>query len=893
MFLRNLLTSRIPAIAIAVASLLFAHHSFAGLSPDAAATYGRLPLRFERNLGQTDKQVRFTARGAGYSLFLTGNEAVLSLRSDGGSNAVVRMKLAGAKARPRVTGVDRLPGLSHYFIGDSKRWRSNVPGYSAVSYAAVYPGIELVFHGSQRQLEYDFVVAPGANPQSIAMSFGGVRNLSLDRHGNLVLATSGEALTQHRPVAYQEVDGTRVAVDAQYVVLADRTVRIRIGRYDASRTLVIDPVLSYATYLGGGGNDVGHAIALDGAGNTYITGETNSTNFPGAAASAIQSVQAGSYDVFVSKLNAAGTALVYSTYLGGSGGDFGYAIAVDPSGSAYITGETSSPTIVQPGNIPFPRVGEIDATYNGGGDVFFTKLNAAGDAIVFSTYYGGTGVDRGYGVAVDTAGVAYFTGSTNSIGFPTTASPLQGINGGSYDAFVVKLTAAGDAATYSTYLGGNGSEFTSEGGDIAIDAAGNAYVGGTTASTNFPGASASSIQPANGGGFNDGWVAKLNAAGNGLTFSTYYGGNGYDSVLGIALDGDNNIYFTGFTDSTNFSTAVPIQASRNGTAKDAFIVKLNSVATGVNYSTYLGGTASDTGYDIVVDASGRAFISGVTSSTDFPTASPLQALLGGGSDMFVSKLNALGNALAFSTYLGGSAGSEDGQGIAIDTVGNVYVAGSTGSSNFPATAAFQTSHGGSATDAFVVKIAVGIEPTTPTGVTATAQPNANVLVTWSSVAGATSYEVYRACYGGLPFVSATNATSFNDINAYPASAYVYWVRAVNATGSSPDSVADLATTIMFTDDPLVALTTVVKAAHMQELRSAVNTVRVCADLPSIGYLDVLAAGTIKVGHIQDLRVVLDEALSRLGLPFGAYGGGLTSGMTVRATHFATIRATVR
>ncbi len=708
--------------------------------------YGQLPLAFEANQGQSDEQVRFLARGEGYSLFLTATEAVLSLRAPAPSSTVVRMRLMDANAQPTLTGLDPLPGTSNYLIGnDPDRWRRDVPHYARVKYASVYPGIDLVYYGKQRQLEYDFIVGPNADPSRVALAFDGVDALSIDPEGNLILQTAHGALTQQKPVIYQDLGGRRHLVDGRYELRADDRVGFHVSSYDTTRPLVIDPVLSYSTYLGGNGNDTGHAIAVDSAGNAYVTGVTRSTNFPGASGSPIQPTWRGSDDVFVAKLNAAGTALVYSTYLGGSGSDIGRAIAVDGTGNAFVTGETDSPTQAGSGNIAFPLVGAFDASYNLGGDAFITKLNAAGNALVYSTYLGGRGVERGYGIAVDGSGNAYVTGHTNSglsssvpdVGdFPAVAAyqPLTA-SPGNFDAFVTKLNAAGNALVYSTYLGGIASEFSLDGGAIAVDSAGSAYVGGTTSSANFPGAGTSTIQATIGGGVSDGFVAKFNPAGSALVYGTYLGGMTYDAVNGLALDAAQNAYVVGYTDSSNFPTAVPLQASRNGPGNDAFVAKLNAAGSALTYSTYLGGTGGDVAYDVAVDGVGNAFVSGWTTSPNFPTVAPLQAANAGSGDAFISQVNGAGSALVFSTYWGGSSGVERGYGIALDSFGNAYVAGETNSSNFPAsTGAFQTSLA-AFTDAFVAKVAP--TPTVlrpPTNLTATSIVGNTVTITWTAPA---------------------------------------------------------------------------------------------------------------------------------------------------------------
>ena len=606
--------------------------------------------------------------------------------------AVVRMKLVGANPSPRVSGLEELPGRSNYFLGnDPSKWRTNVPTYAKVQYKDVYPGVDLVYYGNQRELEYDLIVAPGANPEAIQLAFEGEDELELDGQGDLVLHSDGGQVRLHKPLVYQQVDGVRREIAGAYVLNGGRQVGFQVAAYDASKPLIIDPVLEYSTYLGGSNNDFGNAIAVDGSGNAYVTGTTESTDFPTAnpIQPAFSGGSGGATDVFVTKLNAAGDALVYSTHLGGFGDERGFGIAVDDLGNAYVTGETLSSN--------FPTASPIQAANGGLSDAFVTKLNAAGDALVYSTYLGGSLFEQGNGIAVDAAGNAYVMGLTNSTDFPT-ASPLQPTyGGGTFDVFVTKLNAAGDALVYSTYLGGSGSEIL-QFGAISADASGNAYVAGSTSSTDFP--TASPIQASQGGSF-DAFVTKLNTAGNALVYSTYLGGSGSDRGLAIAVDASGNAYVTGFTGSTEFPTASPIQAA-NGGLSDAFVTKLNAAGDALVYSTYLGGSSSDVGYGIAVDAAGNAYVMGETDSTEFPTASPIQSALGGFDDAFVTKLNAAGNALVYSTYLGGSA-ADHGAGIALDGAGRAYVTGSTYSSNFPTINAIQPTNAGGQY-AFVTKI---------------------------------------------------------------------------------------------------------------------------------------------------------------------------------------------
>jgi hypothetical protein len=637
----------------------------------AGKTYGRLPLSFEPNQGQTDSRVKFLVRASGYTLFMTAQEAVFV----GREGSVERMKLLGSNRNARVEPLEKQPGISNYFIGnDPSKWRTNIPNYGRVALRNVYPGIDLIFYGKDRQLEYDWAVAPGADPKQIRVRWGGTKEITKNITGDLVLTSS---LRQKKPVILQEGK----PIEGGYVIRG-KEVGFEVATYDVAKPLVIDPVLVYSTYLGGGGLDAGNGIAVDGAGNAYVMGATTSTNFP--TADSEQASSGGNYDSFVTKINAAGTALVYSTYLGGTRADYGSGIAVDSLGNAYVTGVTDSSD--------FPTANPLQAGSGGGNDVFVTKLDSRGDTILFSTYLGGSGDDYGAGIAVDTSDNAYVTGYTQSTDFPTT-SPLQRNYGGAQDAFVSKITTAGTALVYSTYLGGSGPDY---GFGIAVDSAGSAYVTGLTNSANFP--TANPLQASN-GGTSDAFVTKINAVGSALVYSTYLGGSGTDQGQGIVVDGAGNAYITGQTASTNFPTSNALQLSNAGSA-DAFVTKLNAAGSALVYSTYLGGSNTDVGYGIAVDSMGNANITGFTSSTNFPTANPLQAGYGGDTgDAFATKINAAGSALVYSTFLGGN-GLDVGNAIAVDISGNAYITGNTASMNFPATNALQTNYGGNQ-DAFV------------------------------------------------------------------------------------------------------------------------------------------------------------------------------------------------
>ena len=672
--------------------------------PDAAtqahlkAAYGKLPPTFEANQGQTDSRVNFLSRGAGYSLFLTPTKAVLSLKHGDTSN-VVSMRVVGANLTSHAVGLDKQSGVSNYFIGNvPSKWHTDVPNYGEVAYEDVYRGIDLVYHGNQKQLEYDFVVAPGANTHAIRLAFDGAQSVSLDRAGNLLLHTADVGVVEHAPVVYQEVNGQHQAVAAQYVLKPNHQVGFQIGRYDHSNPLLIDPTLSYSTYLGGKANDRGTAIAVDSAGSAYITGYTISSNFP--TKGPVQRTSAGGADVFVTKLDPTGTALVYSTYLGGSNSDIGDAIAVDSTGNAYVTGSTTSAN--------FPTTSPLQAHLKGSEDAFLLKLNPVGTALVYSTYLGGGGLDVAYGIAVGSSGNAYVTGTTTSTDFPTTPGAYQTTNPSVTAAFVAQVNASGSLLVYATYLGGDNA---ARGLGIAVDGSGNAYVTGVTASTNF--ATAGAYQTVNAGG-NDAFVAKLNADGSARVYAIYLGGSGDDRGLGIAVDGSGNAYVTGVTASTNLPTLNAYQPAYGGNG-DAFVTKFNASGSALLYSTYLGGSDSDNTNDnggaIAVDASSNIYVTGFTFSTNFPTLNAFQPTNGGSGDAFVAKINPSQSgraSLVYSSYLGGSAGGGDeGYGIAVDGSGSAYVTGETASTDFPTTTnAFQTRFGGPkhTSDAFVTKI---------------------------------------------------------------------------------------------------------------------------------------------------------------------------------------------
>ena len=788
-----------------------------GPNPDTLPRrYDELPLSFEPNQGQTDARVEFLSRGDGYTLFLTRDEAVLALRSPAGhseadetgaspttgdgdgataSPAVLRMHLVNANPEPLLKGIDRLPGGGNYFIGaDPRRWRTDVPSYARVKYERVYPGVDLVYHGSQGKLEFDFVVAPGADPQTIRLGFEGADQLSLDSHGNLVLSVEGGEVVQYAPVVYQEIDGARKVIPGEYTLnpvspgqvtgAASYEVGFQISEYDRDKTLIIDPELGYSTYLGGTNSDSATAIAVDAFGNAYVTGRASSVAFP--MEGPLQGELRGDTDVFVTKLSAGGDALLYSTYIGGSGDDGGSSIAVDGLGNAYVTGSTKSTDF--PADSLFQRVFNL-----GGGDVFVVKLSAAGDKLDYSVYLGGKELDEATGIAVDAFGNAYVTGYTGSSRkFPTTDGALQpDFAGGNFDAFVTKLSGDGSALLFSTFLGGSSVDKVIEGvtrifsGDdyaagIAVDVGGNAYVTGRTESIDFP-ITAGAYQTSLVDTFccpGDAFVTKLDSDGSALVYSSYLGGSGDEnrltggrlaSVGAIAIDAVGNAFVTGDTSSQDFPQLKQLQDGFGGGDADAFVTTLNITGDALLYSTYLGGSKLDAGNSIAVDAFGNAWITGDTLSRDFPTTEPIVGGLAGTTDAFVTKLKPIGKLLAYSALVGGASqgsrtGEDSGRGIAVDGNGNPYVAGHTDSLDFPiTTGAFQTDLGRGDPDAFVAKVTLSADLSiVKTSVSQVKNPATMVKdLVYTVIVGndgpdaATNVTLFDPLPPGVVFVSAT------------------------------------------------------------------------------------------------------------------------------------------
>lgn len=693
-----------------------------------------LPFSFEQNQGQAAARYPFLASGRGCVLLFAPDEVLIGVgqareaaRVSSAASRVtrghvsepmtvrtVRIQLPGASRFAMGQGMDPLPGRVNYFLGnDPAAWQRNVPMFARVQFREVYPGVDVIYYGNDRQLEFDFVVAPGADARPIAFEIGGASRLELDQAGDLIIHAAGEQFRQHRPVAYQHRDGQRVLVASRYRLAGNRRVEFELGRYDAARPLVIDPVLGYSSYFGGSGLDRAWDIATDAAGFVYIAGETMSAQLA-ATAGAFQTNYGGGStaggDAFVAKLKTDGASLVYLTYLGGKTHDGALGLALGTSGSAYLTGFTGSsdfPTkLALQTNIAGKYVPSLNAYPLDG---FVTKLDPGGSNLVYSTFLGGNELDEGIGIAADPAGSAYVTGLTESTNFPTTTNAvLRSLQGGQ-DAFVAKLNPAGSAFIYATYLGGTNAD---NGDGVAADIAGFAYVTGFTSSTNFFTTNALQTRLNNTTNLNlasDVFVAKFPPTDGTPLYSTFLGGVRDEVGFRVAADAAGNAFVAGATASQDFPvTATNLPNGLSGTVNlaDVFVAKLSASGATNLYSVVFGGSSSDEAWDLAVDTLGQVYVTGLSFSTDFPVSNPPAAAFAtnhGSADAFVAVLDPTAAGLPTSFYLGGRA-EDYGYGIDVDPAGNICVAGSTVSSNFPVHHALQPVFaGGPSDDAFLAK----------------------------------------------------------------------------------------------------------------------------------------------------------------------------------------------
>lgn len=648
-----------------------------GIAPgNAQNRQNSLPLFFFGNPGLANSGIRFIVETPELRAGFRSDSVVFQL-----PGMQAQLRFVNASRKTRIEPLEPSGAKANFMIGaDAAKWSTGVATYRKIVYRDLYPGIDMNFGGNTRRVKSEFIVGPGADANQIRLEYSGVDDVRIDSNGELIVSTNGGQLRESAPLIFQDTLHGRAQVDGHYRMLPDRTVGFEIGAYDHSMPLVIDPTISYSTYLGGTGLGSVTGVAVDASGNAYVTGWTEALNFPIVGAAQVAS--GGGVDAFIVKLNAAGNAIVYATYIGGTGDDRAAAIAVDAAGEAYVTGSTASSN--------FPKVSSLRSTLGGGRDAFVVKLNAAGNTLLFSTLLGGTSNDWGNAIALDPSGNVFVAGDTLSTDFPT-STPAQAANGGLQDAFVTKLSASG-ALVFSTYLGGAQNEHA---GGIAVGAGGVVYVAGGTFSTNFPVVSA--LQGTNGGG-EDAFVTKIAAAGNSFVYSTYLGGTGGtvaspEQANGIAVDASGNVYVAGATNSSNFPVKTGAFQGTFGGIQDAFLTKINATGSALAYSTYLGGSSFDWANGVAVDASGNAYVAGYTSSYDWPVSSAVQAVFRGMYDGFVTEVNAAGSGLIFSTYFGGT-GSDQANAIALDPNNSIFIGGQTASLDMPVANAVQYSKTG-------------------------------------------------------------------------------------------------------------------------------------------------------------------------------------------------------
>jgi hypothetical protein len=772
--------------------------------------YERLPLAFVANEGQTDDRVRYYAQGVRYGFFLTPDALVLSLTQAARTRRGVTLELRFIGANPGVElqGRQRADEQVSYLRGsDPARWHTALPTFQEIVYRELWPGVDVAVRGGRGELKYEFRVRPGAAIDDIRLAYRGADGLTVDPDGTIGIATSLGVLRDSAPVAYQDIDGRRLPVESRYVTpggTGERSYGFAVGAgYDPSRELIIDPGLAYSTLLGGASHEMGAAIAVDGAGNTYVTGFTQSPTFPTTTGAFDRTGAPGNnLDAFVAKLNPTATALVYSTFLGGSNFEWGRGLAIDAAGNAYVAGQTKS------SNFPTTS-GAFDRTFNVDNcprcgidqyDAFVAKLNPTGSALVYSTFLGGTSPDDALAIALDGARNAYVAGQTVSANFPMTAGAFDTTPDGEQDVFVAKLNTTGSALVYSTRLGGVDNELPV---GIAVDAAGNAQLGGGTRSADFPTTPGAFDTTPGGGAFDerfDSFVTKLNAAGSGLIYSTFLGGSKSDFASDFAVDAAGNSYLVGGTLSPDFPTTPGVFDTAFGTS-EGFVSKLDAGGTALVYSTFLGAAGAAA---VAPDKAGNVWLAGSAGPDAVTTPDAFDTQFSGGaSDVYVALLNPTGSALTYATFLGGTD-SEGAGDVAVDAAGNAYVTGQTISADFATTpGVFDRTFGGDPTifwaDAFVAKFAVGSDapppPPPPPAVPAAptlVSPNDAAVVTqpvtfdWTDVTGAASYtiQVDEIPQFGLPLIFTANPTvSQLATSALPAGDWFWRARAVNTAGT--------------------------------------------------------------------------------------------------------------
>jgi hypothetical protein len=662
------------------------------------ANMAGIPVYFTKNEGQWDSRVLYRANVGGaviwfakegvYHQFTREVPSEIEPVTNNTENTLLQEReipkkyetvliaesFVGGNTNPQINTEELTEYKCNYFIGnDPAEWHTDVPNFKGIVYKDIYPGIDVRYYSKGNALEYDMIAAPGADISKIKVKYD-AQALSVDANGSLIIGSDWVTFSENKPFTYQVVNGIKTEVQSQYKILSKNEFGFTLSsNYNPSLPVVIDPTLSYSTYLGGSGfEEYANDIKVDASGNAYVVGNTYSANFP--TESPYQTYKGGS-DGYVTKINNTGNDLIYSTYIGGATNDWVYGVALDSNGQAYITGYTYSSD--------FPTVNPYQTFQGGSIDAFVAKLSSSGNSLVYSTYLGSNGDESGRDISINSDGNAFVVGSTSSNSFPV-VNPYQASLGGQFDLFVTKFNTTGDNLIYSTYLGGVDHEQRPY---IAVKDD-NAYVAGTLFS----------------GGTMDALIAKFSVGGNTLDYFKYIGGSGTDEPYGIAVDADGNAYLAGRTTSTDFPLQSPYQPLYGGGNRDFFVLKLNPSGSDLVYSTYLGGSLDEYAISIALGDANNVFVTGRTFSNDFPTKNPYQSTNQGPSNMgdaFVATLKSDGNDLIFSTYLGGNS-LDQGQAIVVSTNNDIYVAGMTSSSNFPVQNAYQPTYNGSQ-DVFVAK----------------------------------------------------------------------------------------------------------------------------------------------------------------------------------------------
>ncbi len=739
--------------------LLASNLCAASLNAGLRQTVARIPLYFEPNRGQVAGEAQWITRAAGANVYITGPEVVLALLpkmpKEPPSRPLfthnVHMKLVGASREAKAEGLEPLGSYSSYFAGNTeKEWFTGIPHYGRIRYKDLYPGIDLVYYGNQRSVEYDFVVAPGADPKQIELAFSNADSLRVDA-GDLIIRAAGRELKQRKPRVFQ----SDRELTSGYRLLSGNRVQFVLEGVDVSAPLVIDPVLEFSTYFGGPAFDAAQTVRVDAAHNVYVTGTSISPHAP--SLNPFQQTSGSTADAYVLKYSPSGDHLVYAAYFGGSGDDEGQALAIDADGSVYIAGQTNSPDL--------PLKNALQSVYPGGAETsYVAKISAAGTSLLFSTYFGGRSYDGANAITLDASGNLYVVGSTYSPDFPT-KNAFQSTFGGVVDGFVAKFSTKGELL-YSTFLGGSANDGT---GGIVVDSSGNAYIVGFTISDDFPLNNPLQARRTQQNLTSASFVAKLSPTGGQLLVSTYIGGEN-NRATSIARDGTGNVYLLGHASNSDIGTKNALQTNFAGGDTDMFLWKLTPNLDNIIYATFLGGTGEDDASDLAVDAAGNAYIAGATKSNDFPMVNAIQRNKSSDFDLIVAEISSDGKSILFSSYLGGT-GRDQAFGIALDGNGGIYVCGGTGSDDFPVKNAVQSVFGGGGLDGFLAKITVpAVQPPTLT-LTPAVLPFSFAI--GGAVPGSQSVQI-ASNVGPAPFTAiVSNGT---------------WLAVMPATGMAPASI---------------------------------------------------------------------------------------------------------